>query len=83
MGKSQKSGTKPVPGAPVGQDTMALIASMADTTWRMFVPTLPLIIAGDYIDKQLATKPWFMLLGAVIGALIAACLRRAQLRRNT
>lgn len=82
MGKTQNRGADNVPSAPGDLGGLALIASMADTTWRMFVPTLPLIIAGDHFDKQFGTKPWLMLLGAVIGGLIAAWLIRLQLRRK-
>ena len=83
MGKTQNSGTDNVPNAPGDTGALALIMSMADTTWRMFVPTLPLIMLGDYLDKQFNTKPWLMLTGAVIGGLIAAWLVRAQLRRKS
>lgn len=82
MGKTQNSGTDNVPHAPGDSGALALIVGMADTTWRMFVPTLPLIILGDHFDKQFGTKPWLMLLGAVVGGLIATWLIRLQLRRK-
>lgn len=82
MGKTQNSGTDNVPHAPGDSGALALIMSMADTTWRMFVPTLPLIIIGDHFDAQFGTRPWLMLLGAVIGGLIAAWLIHVQLRRK-
>lgn len=75
-------GAGSAPDAQPSLGAIALIASMADTTWRMFLPTLPLIVAGDYFDKQYGTKPWFMLLGAVVGGIIAAWLIRQQLRKN-
>lgn len=62
--------------------SLVLIASMADTTWRMFVPTIPLIVLGNWLDGQWHTKPWLLLAGAVVGGAIAAGLIRAQLRRH-
>lgn len=82
MGKKQNSDTGSVSDASGSMGALALIATMADTTWRMFAPTLPLIIVGDYFDKQLHSKPWLMLLGAIVGAVIAAWLIRAQLRKR-
>lgn len=57
-----------------------LIASMADTTWRMFVPTIGLLLVGNALDGNYKTKPWLMLLGAAVGGLIATHLVRRQLR---
>lgn len=70
-------------GGARGRDNTSfyLIASMADTTWRMFLPTIGLLLVGDALDSQLSTKPWLMLLGALIGGLIAVWLIRKQLRR--
>lgn len=62
--------------------SLYLIASMADTTWRMFVPTIGLLLVGNALDDKFATKPWLMLLGVGIGGLIAAYLVRHQLRRG-
>lgn len=82
MGKLQSDGTNKAPDAPGNSGALLLLMSMADTTWRMFVPTLSLIILGDYLDKQIGSKPWLMLVGAVIGGLIASWLVRLQLRRK-
>lgn len=83
MGKKPSGDTDSVPEPTNnGSDTFVLLASMADTTWRMFAPTLPLIILGNWLDGKYNTKPWLMLGGAVVGGLIAALLIRAQLRRK-
>lgn len=55
---------------------------MADTTWRMFVPIVGLLLAGRYVDTMTGTKPLLMLLGAVIGTGIAALLIKSQLKRK-
>ena len=82
MGKTPNSGTGNVPGDHNEPSGLLLLYSMADTTWRMFVPTLPLIILGNYLDERLNTKPWLLLLGALVGGALAALLIRAQLRKK-
>lgn len=59
-----------------------LLGTIGDTTWRMFVPTLPLIMLGNWLDSTYATKPLFLIMGATLGGLLAALLIRAQLRRK-
>lgn len=60
----------------------AVLLDMADTTWRMFVPIVGLLLLGRFADKQLATKPWFMLGGVMIGSIIAMLLIKNQLQRG-
>ena len=59
-----------------------LIATMADTTWRMFVPTVGLLLIGNWLDGKYHTKPWLLLIGAMIGAGIATYLVKRQLQRG-
>lgn len=80
MEKSPNSDTDKVSAPRNESSSFVLLASMADTTWRMFVPTLPLIMVGNWLDQQYGTKPWLLLAGAVVGGLIAAWLIRRQLR---
>ena len=63
--------------------SLMIIATMADTTWRMFVPTVGLIVAGDALDGRFSTRPWLMLTGALTGSLVAALLIKRQLKRGT
>lgn len=63
-------------------DALYLIGAMADTTWRMFVPTIGLAVIGDALDRQNGTKPWLLLLGAAIGAAIATFLVKRQLTKG-
>lgn len=56
---------------------------MADTTWRMFIPIVGLLLVGRDVDTRLGTKPLLMLVGAAIGALIAGALIRKQLKRGS
>ena len=59
-----------------------ILTTMADTTWRMFVPTIGLLLVGRWLDRQWNTHPWLMLVGATIGACIAALLIKRQLTRG-
>lgn len=63
-------------------ETLYLITSMADTTWRMFVPTLGLLLCGNALDDKLQTHPWFMLVGALLGGWIAAVLIKKQIAKG-
>lgn len=63
-------------------DALYLIVSMADTTWRMFVPTIGLALVGNMLDEKFHTKPWLLLVGAAIGGCIAAALIKQQLAKG-
>lgn len=63
-------------------DGLYLITSMADTTWRMFIPTIGLLLAGNALDDKLHTRPWLMLVGAAIGGWIAAVLIKRQIAKG-
>lgn len=51
-----------------------LLSDIADTTWRMFVPTVGLAAFGFMLDQRLATTPWLFILGFIIGCLITGLL---------
>lgn len=71
----------PKPDKPQS-DSMYLIVSMADTTWRMFVPTIGLLLIGNTLDEAWGTKPWLLLAGVAIGGGIAALLVKQQLAKG-
>jgi hypothetical protein len=77
MGKGLRGAKKFPPG------TRYLIATMADTTWRMFVPTVGLLLLGLQIDQAYHSLPWGTLIGLIIGSVIAGLLIRKQLNRVT
>lgn len=60
---------------------MLIFATIADTTWRMFVPVLAGVLGGLWIDNQLGTKPLYTFIGLGVGVLLAALLVWAQLRK--
>lgn len=74
--------TQPTTTSPA----VLVLGDIADTTWRMFIPTIGCTMLGLYLDKQLHTAPWLMVGGIIIGTFIAAMLVRRQLtkvNRNT
>ena len=65
---------------PTSSTVILLLATIGDTTWRMFVPTIGLMLIGLWVDSQLNTKFWMTVIGIVIGSIIAGLLIRNQLR---
>lgn len=68
---------------PEKSTVFLLLGTIADTTWRMFVPTIGLTILGVYLDNTISSKPWMTVLGIIIGTVIAGELIRRQLKANT
>lgn len=58
-----------------------LLGDIADTTWRMFVPTIGFTLMGWYLDGLLGVKPLLMVIGIVIGSTIASLLVYRQLQK--
>lgn len=57
-----------------------IFATIADTTWRMFVPVLAGMLGGLWLDTVWATKPLLMFSGLGVGVLVAVLLVAQQLR---
>ena len=74
------------PHAERGRDEVALktalllLVTLADTTWRIFVPVGGLASLGIWADLRYHTKPWITLIGVVVGFAIAIILVRQQLK---
>jgi len=66
---------------PPKQSTVLLMLTIADTTWRLFIPLVGLTILGLIIDKQMGTTPWVMVGSIVLGAIIAVLLVKMQLKK--
>lgn len=66
---------------PESSTVILLLLTIGDTTWRLFVPSVGLTVAGLLLDKQLHTTPWYMIAGIVLGISIAILLVRAQLKK--
>lgn len=82
MIQSEEADNKEPAPKPSSNAVLAMITTMADTTWRMFVPILGLLVAGIFADKAMGSFPWLTLLGFVIGIAISALLIRNQMKKD-
>lgn len=57
----------PEPPKPIRSQTAILLSTMADTSWRMFVPTIGLLLLGRWLDTWLGTTPIALLIGLGLG----------------
>lgn len=58
---------------------LAFVVTIADTTWRMFVPSVGFTLLGVWADSQMHTKPWLMVAGIIVGAASAYLLVSRQI----
>ena len=65
--------------APSAEAVSVLLATIGDTTWRMFVPSIGFTLLGVWADASFGTKPWLMAAGIAIGLLGAVLLVKNQL----
>ncbi len=56
-----------------------LLGDLASTTWRMFIPVIIGLLAGDKIDTLVDIRPIGLILGIIIGTAIAGLLVKRQL----
>ncbi len=73
-GKAKKDTT------PKASDVLVLFGTVADTTWRMFVPTLLGLALGIWADSAFDTKPLFTLTGVILGVVVCLGLIYAQMK---
>lgn len=66
---------------PDGHPVVLLVSTIADTTWRMFLPTIGLMLLGLMADKELDSFPWVMLAGLALGSWLAWHLVKKQLQQ--
>jgi hypothetical protein len=66
---------------PKSSTVILLLLTMGDTTWRMFVPIIGLMMVGLLADQQLHTKPWIMVIGMAAGVYLAAVLIKRQFKK--
>jgi hypothetical protein len=68
------------PEEPPKQSTvLLLLGTIADTTWRMFIPIIGLLMLGVWVDKTYDSLPWATISLTILGIVIAAELVRRQL----
>jgi hypothetical protein len=58
----------------------AILLTLADTTWRIAVPTISLALIGIAGDLKFGTKPWLTLFGTLVGFGFAIKLVALQLK---
>lgn len=63
--------------APTGKSpVLLLLGATADATWRMFIPTIGLLLLGVWLDSTFTTLPWLTFIGLGLGIVISALLIR-------
>jgi hypothetical protein len=79
MSKDSNEGTQ----RPTGKSPASvLFLSIADTTWRMFVPTIGCLLLGRLADGSWNTKPYGMMIGIIVGVSISGYLIKQQLDKE-
>jgi positive regulator of sigma E activity len=66
---------------PPKKSTVLLLLTIADTTWRLFIPIVGFTVGGLIVDKLLTTKPWLMIVAMLLGTALAIWLVQAQLKK--
>lgn len=79
--KNSDDKPKPHDEEPSKSAALILFSIAADTTWRMFVPTLGGTIVGLWLDGFLKTEPWCGIVGLAIGIVITVLLVRQQYKK--
>lgn len=72
-----------VPNAENGSAIQMMWLTLADTTWRVAVPTVLFAGIGIIADKKMETMPLFTLVGLVVGLVSAGALVWSQLKAVT
>lgn len=67
--------------APSYSSTVLILGTVADTTWRLFVPTIGGTIIGIIIDNIYGTKPWATIIGVSVGTALSIGLIYLQIRK--
>ena len=75
---TNEGGQRPTGKSPAS----VLFLSMADTTWRMFVPTIGCLLLGRLADDSWNTKPLGMIIGIIVGVSVTGYLIKKQLDKD-
>lgn len=77
--KSVSDGQKTSQSSSAPEPVGVILATIGDTTWRMFVPSIGFTLLGVWLDTQLDTKPWLMVAGIAVGVTGAILLVMRQI----
>jgi F0F1-type ATP synthase assembly protein I len=65
---------------PKSSDILLLFATVADTTWRLFVPTLGGVLLGIWADQTVGSRPLWTIVGVICGTIVSLYLVYEQLQ---
>lgn len=82
MSNSSDQDGKTPPAKPSKSQVIFMFGTMADTTWRMFIPIIGLTVGGVWVDRTYGTKPFVTIIGIIVGTAIAAYLVRLQFKKE-
>lgn len=83
MGRSRVSESSGFHDASDDVSPIFALATIADTTWRLFVPSIGLLLLGVFLDSYFSTKPWLMIVGLILGVFLSIMLVVLQIRRKS
>lgn len=66
---------------PPEQRSTVVLMTIADTTWRMFVPSIGCTFLGIWGDSKFDTSPWLLFTGIVLGFFVAGLTVRQQYKK--
>lgn len=55
-------------------------ATLIDTSARLFIPSVGGTVGGLWLDLRIGTKPWFTIIGVLLGTLVAFSLVYLQIK---
>jgi hypothetical protein len=82
MGKRETQSPESPKVSPRGT-ALVIFGTILDTTWRMFIPVLSLLVLGLWLDTKTGHKPLFTLGGVLLGFGLAIALVYQQYRQVT
>jgi hypothetical protein len=62
-------------------DNVSLLQTMADTSWRMLIPSAVFVAGGLYGDLHWGTKPWLTLFSVFLGLAVSVILIKNQISK--
>ncbi len=80
--RNKDGGVEQKEGPDQGSEILFTFVTIGDTTWRLFVPSVGLMLIGIWLDQILGTKPWLMIVGLVLGVVVAILLVKQQLTKK-